>query len=128
MKFLKFRAWDIQNKVMKEVESIEFFSEDFYEEKYWDVYFEWDETESKTFWWDNPQCILCQFLYNRDKENKMLYEWDIVEFTLEDWKKEIVEITYEYLYIEYSLKNIVKSFKIIWNIFENDDIKRKVLY
>ena len=121
MRELKFKAWDVINKVMYPIAfpswnwTVEW-KKDFVSHK---VEFIEEEADDKP--------ILLQYTWLKDKNWKEIFIWDIVRVLFDwniaeirEWQCIIEAISWPHSYMLCNMK--WEDFEIIWNIYENKDL------
>jgi len=135
MREIKFRAWDKELKVM------EYFGPKFYvDDEYFELNFEPTELEGETPLFEtNQKLILMQYTGLKDKNEKEIYEGDIIENkTSKTWKGKY-KVYYESEFMSFLFEGIEneddyyrfetfsdkKDWEIIGNIYENPEFLNK---
>ena len=125
MRDIKFRCWDTENKEMLEVQELDY--EDSYNGQ------PMIRTTMYSDYFDTEDMILMQYVGLKDKNEKEIYEGDIVKFRFKDDREEFPDligyIEYQTTFTAFRIMSNQGSFKIditeikfievIGNIYEN---------
>ena len=125
MRDIKFRCWDTENKEMLEVQELDY--EDSYNGQ------PMIRTTMYSDYFDTEDMILMQYVGLKDKNEKEIYEGDIVKFRFKDDREEFPDligyIEYQTTFTAFRIMSNQGSFKIditeikfievIGNIYKN---------
>ena len=128
MRDIKFRCWDTENKEMLEVQELDY--EDSYNGQ------PMIRTTMYSDYFDTEDMILMQYVGLKDKNEKEIYEGDIVKFRFKDDREEFPDligyIEYQTTFTAFRIMSNQGSFKIditeikfievIGNIYENPEL------
>ena len=128
MRDIKFRVWDNENKEMLEVQELDF-EPTFYGGRIA------IRTDQYNDYFDTEDMILMQYTGLKDKNEKEIYEGDIIKY--KDIQKGVVE--YSEQYAQFILKETgsiadecealgefnIKVFEVIGNIYDNPELLKK---
>lgn len=135
MREIKFRWWDIKNKIMFDVNHIDFIN--------WITNQSTFNSQQCIFKWPHKEVILMQFTWLKDKNWKEIYEGDILRLYNEEYNNYelFIEVIFNYkaCFFGKKIKNntddlwesdILYNYnlditEIIWNIYENPELLNK---
>ena len=131
MRDIKFRCWDTENKEMLEVQELDY--EDSYNGQ------PMIRTTMYSDYFDTEDMILMQYVGLKDKNEKEIYEGDIVKFRFKDDREEFPDligyIEYQTTFTAFIIMSNQGSFKIditeikfievIANIYKNLELLEK---
>lgn len=131
MRDIKFRCWDTENKEMLEVQELDY--EDSYNGQ------PMIRTTMYSDYFDTEDMILMQYVGLKDKNEKEIYEGDIVKFRFKDDREEFPDligyIEYQTTFTAFIIMSNQGSFKIditeikfievIGNIYKNLELLEK---
>lgn len=131
MRDIKFRCWDTENKEMLEVQELDY--EDSYNGQ------PMIRTTMYSDYFDTEDMILMQYVGLKDKNEKEIYEGDIVKFRFKDDREEFPDligyIEYQTTFTAFRIMSNQGSFKIditeikfievIGNIYDNPELLEK---
>lgn len=129
MREIKFRAFDLSTKEMKQVEFLYPYEKEDEDWNLWEVSFKWEKT-TKYFWnWSLKQVELMQYTGLKDKNWKEIYEGDIIQVWSLNW---IVKyVAWKYVIVDKKdlhitdLYNSWHLFNIIGNAYKNPELLNK---
>ena len=126
MRPIKFRAWNFFEKKMLEVDELNHIASWSFE---WML---WVNGVNRTIgiqWWNHNDCIIMQSTWLLDKNDKEIYEGDIVQSTRPAAMKykvirdnEVAWFLFEDEFEDCFHPNKVWELIIIWNIYENSEL------